>query len=124
MPTILSICETDNAVWVAGPDGLFLLDADGERAITQPQSVLVCFARIGNTILTGGAPYGVALSTDNGVSWQAAWMDNVAAPVICLAADPQDDECGLAGTEGGGILRTANSGQRWTTCNVGLQSYT
>jgi hypothetical protein len=45
--------------------------------------------------------------------------------VVTLAADPQVELTGviLAGTDGGGILRTVNRGSHWYTRNYGLRSF-
>jgi hypothetical protein len=45
--------------------------------------------------------------------------------VLTIAADPLAEYTGvvLAGTDGGGILRTANRGNHWYSRNFGLRSY-
>ncbi len=56
--------------------------------------------------------------------WQAAFMDHIVAPVMCLIADPEAAETGqlLAGTDGGGILRSADGGLTWQSSNFGLHN--
>jgi hypothetical protein len=68
----------------------------------------------------------LAYNLDEGQNWQAAWLDGVAAPLLCLAAHPNFEQMGviLAGSEGAGLLRTTDRGRRWTVCNFGLQDYT
>jgi hypothetical protein len=133
MPIILSLAlagETlADALYGAGPDGLFLLH--GEEAVAQPQpmSNLYCCATVagmtGQVLLTGGAPHGVAWRDPLG-NWQAGWMDYTDAPVLQIAPAPHAGQSGvlLAATDGAGILRTTNRGQRWVLCNYGLREFT
>jgi len=126
MPIILSLAKTEKEIWAAGPEGLFRINGHGLEAVPQPQQELACCATDGARILVGGLPHGAAFSLDAGGNWQAAWMDNVDASVLCLIADPRITETGtlLAGTAGGGILRSHNRGHSWDVCNFGLRDYT
>ena len=126
MPIILSLAKTEKEIWAAGPEGLFRMNGHGLEAVPQPQQELACCATDGARILVGGLPHGAAFSLDAGGNWQAAWMDNVDASVLCLIADPRITETGtlLAGTAGGGILRSHNRGHSWDVCNFGLRDYT
>jgi hypothetical protein len=126
MPIILSITQYDNALWAAGPEGLFKLNGHGLEAVAQPQQELACCGTDGSRLLVGGLPHGTAFSLDAGGNWQASWMDGVETSVLCIAADPRVAESGvlLAGSAGGGVLRTANRGYGWQVCNFGLQDYT
>lgn len=126
MPIILSFTQIENKLWAAGPEGLFVMNGNGLEAVPQPEVELACCGTDGERILVGGLPHGTAFSLDAGDTWQASWMDGVEAPVLCIAADPQVAESGvlLAGSAGGGILRSHNRGQSWTVCNFGLQDYT
>ena len=130
MSIILSMSQGYGGVWAAGPEGLYKVtsseqQAAGEQQVAQPQQNLYCCAAIHDRILVGGLPYGVAFSLMDGEDWQAGWMDNVNAPVVTLAADPQVEyTCVLlAGTDGGGVLRSVNRGRHWYTRNFGLRSY-
>ena len=126
MPILLSLSQNNDQLWAAGPDGLFRVHDDAQlEAVLQPQQELACCAVTDSTILVGGAPHGVAFSPDAGASWQAAWMDGVDGPVLCMAADPRIAETGvlLAGSATGGILRSHNRGNSWSVCNFGLQDY-
>ena len=125
MSIILSLANGDGSVWAAGPEGLFEVTDAGLQPIPQPQQNLYCCCAIHDRIFTGGLPFGVAFSMQHGENWQAGWMDNVDAPVVTLAADPQVEHTGviLAGTDGGGILRTINRGSHWYTRNFGLHSF-
>ena len=137
MPIILSLCkpfDSDEkaaaALWAAGPEGLFAVNdssnGNGLTSVPQPQQALYCCGVADDRLLVGGMPHGVAFSRDAGAKWQASWIDGVEAPVLCIAADPQVAESGvlLAGSAGGGILRTRNRGEHWWVCNFGLQDYT
>lgn len=94
--------------------------------VPQPQQELYCCGTADDRILVGGMPHGVAFSLDEGANWQASWMDGVDVPVLCIAADPNVEESGvlLAGSAGGGILRTRNRGSSWWVSNFGLHDYT
>jgi hypothetical protein len=126
MPIILSFAQVAEQLWAAGPEGLFLVSDGQLTAVPQPEVELACCGTDGERILVGGLPHGAAFSLDNGGHWQASWMDGVEAPVLCIAADPHVTESGvlLAGSAGGGLLRSHNRGHSWTVCNFGLQDYT
>ncbi len=125
MTTILSLSKNSSATWAAGPEGLFRVD--DELVVTpQPQEQLYSCCAIHDRIFVGGYPHVVAYSINQqGDDWQAGWVDNVEAPVLVFAADPQVAETGviLAGTDGGGILRTVNRGGHWFTRNFGLETF-
>ena len=125
MSIILSLSKGYGGLWAAGPDGLFQVN-DGELLQTpQPQENLYCCAAIHDRVLVGGLPHGVAYSMQQGENWQAGWMDETSAPVVTIAPDPRVEHSGviLAGTDGGGILRTINRGGHWYRRNFGLRSY-
>jgi hypothetical protein len=126
MSIILSLSKQNESLWAAGPEGLFTTQNGDLSPVPQPQQNLYCCCAIHDRILVGGLPHGVAFSLSaNGENWQAGWMDNVDAPVVTLAADPDVEHSGviLAGTDGGGILRTVNRGSHWFTRNYGLHSF-
>ncbi|MBW7883391.1 MAG: hypothetical protein H3C34_12275 [Caldilineaceae bacterium] len=124
MPVILSLARERTTTWAAGPEGLYRYEQQALIPEPQPQTHPACCAVAGDYLLMGGAPHGVAVRNRE-ESWQASWMDGVEAQVICLAVDPRERVTGvvLAGTEGGGILRTENRGQHWSVCNFGLQEF-
>ncbi|MEZ4863730.1 MAG: hypothetical protein R3C14_20580 [Caldilineaceae bacterium] len=126
MPIVLSFAKTANKLWAAGPEGLFVVNGHGLEPVAQPEYELACCGADGERILVGGMPHGTAFSLDDGGNWQASWMDGVETSVLCIAADPRVVETGvlLAGSAGGGILRSHNRGHSWNTCNFGLQDYT
>ena len=134
---ILSFSLGPETLWAAGPGGLLAIDPNGtELPVPQPMRSPACCLAQGKRILIGGAPYGVAVhprcqELAAGLpgaeeSWQAAFMDHVTAPVMCLIADPEAAETGqlLAGTDGGGILRSADGGLTWQSSNFGLHNQT
>lgn len=125
MGPILSLSSNGKSVWAAGPRGLWAWDGATWRAVPQPQHHLFCCAVLRDRILVGGDPHGVAFSTDGGGHWQAAWIDSVNAPVVCLAPHPCVDTNGvlLAGTSDAGLLRSVDCGQSWASCNFGLEEY-
>ena len=102
------------------------MNGNGLKAVPQPEVELACCGTDGERVLVGGLPHGTAFSLDNGGNWQASWMDGIEMPVLCIAADPHVTESGvlLAGSAGGGILRSHNRGHSWTVCNFGLRDYT
>ena len=124
MPVIFSLTSTQDAIWAIGPDGLFRYQQSTLQPEPQPDAQPTCCAAVGNRLLVGGASHGVAHTLTDG-SWQAAWMDGVDAPVVALAPDPAQLDTGvvLAGSAGGGLLRSANRGGAWTVCNFGLQEF-
>jgi hypothetical protein len=125
MSIILSLSKGYGGLWAAGPDGLFQV-SDGElQQVPQPQENLYCCSAIHDRILVGGLPHGLAYSLQQGDNWQAGWMDETTAPVVTIAPDPRVEHTGviLAGTDGGGVLRTINRGGHWYRRNFGLRSY-
>lgn len=125
MSIILSLSKGYGALWAAGPDGLYQVKDGGLQQVPQPQENLYCCCAIHDRILVGGLPHGVAYSLQQGDNWQAGWMDAIQSPVVTLAADPRVEHSGviLAGTDGGGVLRTINRGGHWYARNFGLRSY-
>ncbi|MCB0110567.1 MAG: hypothetical protein KDE53_31815 [Caldilineaceae bacterium] len=126
MPIILSFAKVNDQLWAAGPEGLYKVKGEALEAVPQPEVELACCGTDGERILVGGLPHGTAFSLDSGSNWQASWMDGVEGPVLCIAADPRVTESGvlLAGSAGGGLLRSHNRGHSWTVCNFGLQDFT
>ncbi len=121
MPVILALTQAHDAIWALGPEGLFTVDHGNLTAVPQPDAQPACCYHDGERLFVGGATYGLAYTTPDG-GWQASWLDGVTAPVVCLAADPAHQHNGvlLAGTAGGGVLRSVNHGRHWSVCNFGL----
>lgn len=125
MPILLSLSAHAGRIWAAGPEGLFLAENGSLTPVPQPHQLPACCLAVEDRLLTGGAPYSVAYSLDQGQSWQASWTDGVEARAVVMLADPQVQTTGVlvAGTEGGGILRSTNRGATWSVCNYGLHNY-
>ncbi len=140
MSIVLSIAKSkqNGGLWAAGPEGLFAVaqangsdqksadkSENGLNQIAQPQQELYCCGASDDRVLVGGMPHGIAFSLDQGENWQAAWIDGVDSPALCIAADPRIEETGvmIAGAAGGGILRSKDRGASWWVCNYGLQDY-
>lgn len=137
MSVILSIASTEKLSWAAGPTGLFLVQNGTLSPVAQPQQHVTCCAALADRVLVGGAPFGVAFNTLSKLTvadihdpawadnWQTAWVDEVNEMVLCLAPAPDVEDSGvlLAGTAGGGVLRSTDRGRTWYTCNFGLQNY-
>jgi len=131
MAVILSFAQSEpkSPLWAAGPEGLFTVKQKTGNItidpVTQPQTDLFCCATADDRVLVGGLPHGVAFSLDSGKNWQAGWMDGVTTPVLCIVAAPDVEKSGvlLAGTAGGGILRSRDRGASWSVCNFGLHDY-
>jgi photosystem II stability/assembly factor-like uncharacterized protein len=125
MAIILSISESNQARWAAGPNGLFRVESGQLTPVPQPMERLASVLALQNRLLVGGAPHGVAYTADQGENWQAAWMSGCQSPVLVIAADVDVANSGvvLAGTEGEGILRSTDRGGYWFPCNYGLRNY-
>jgi hypothetical protein len=121
MPVILALTQAHDDLWALGPEGLFTVAGGALTAIPQPDAQPACCYHDGERLFVGGATHGLAYTMPDG-GWQAGWLDGVTAPVVCLTADPDQQHSGvlLAGTAGGGVLRTTNRGRHWSVCNFGL----
>ncbi len=125
MSIILSLSQANGSLWAAGPEGLYTLTGGDLQPVTQPQANLYCCCAIHDRIFVGGLPHGVAFKLAQTDTWQGGWTDSVDAAVLTIAADPLVEHSGvlLAGTDGGGILRTINRGSHWYSRNFGLRSF-
>ncbi len=127
MPPILALARlaTPDGQWMlaASPEGLFRVEAERFAPLAQPQTHLYCCAANGRRLFVGGLPHGIAYSDDAGASWQASWMAGIEAPAVCIAPAPGNIGVLLAGTEGGGVLRSIDNGASWMVCNLGLRSF-
>ena len=126
MTIILSISAHGAQRWAAGPYGLFALQEGALIPTSQPMERLVVCSAVSDRLLVGGEPHGVAYRYRGGDEWQAAWMGGATEAALCLAPHPDVFHTAvlLAGTEGGGILRSTDRGHRWSPCNYGLRNYT
>ena len=71
----------------------------------------------GTSLFAGTTGYGVFLSTNDGVNWNAANNGLSTAYVYCLTVS---DTNIFAGTYYGGVFRSSITGTRWTAVNKGL----
>lgn len=126
MTIILSISAHGEQRWAAGPYGLFALEEGALIPTSQPMERLTVCSAISDRLLVGGLPHGIAYLYTGGDQWQAAWTGGATEAALCLAPHPDVFRTAvlLAGTEGGGILRSTDRGHRWSSCNYGLRNYT
>jgi photosystem II stability/assembly factor-like uncharacterized protein len=132
--TVLSIAAAEGSVWAATDAGLWRWCSGVWRQSAVPPAIPVAGAvaragAIGDTggaLLVAGLAGGVQYSPDGGKHWSGAWIDEVASSVTCFAVSPRFaiDRVVLAGTEGDGVLRSADGGRRWRLSNFGLAGYT
>ncbi len=126
MTIILSISAQGAQRWAAGPYGLFALQEGALIPTSQPMERLIVCSAISDRLLVGGEPHGIAYLYRSGQEWQASWLGGATEAALCLAPHPDVFHTAvlLAGTEGGGILRSTDRGHRWSPCNYGLRNYT
>ena len=129
--TVVSVIGDDKGrIWAATPAGLFRC-ADGVWAPAvhgMPFTQINALLSAGQAVFAAGssaAEPGLVRSRDGGASWAHVWIDQVEAPITCLAASPnfQRDRVILAGTYGDGVLRTTDGGRYWQLSNFGLQDF-
>jgi hypothetical protein len=125
MPLILSFALLSDALYAAGPDGLFRIEAGELTDVPQPMSSLACCAACDEALLVGGSPHGVAFRMAGG-DWKAGWVDYTTSPALAIAPAPRCEQSGvlLAATAGEGILRSTNRGRTWQLCNFGMRDFT
>ena len=126
MAIILSISAQVEQRWAAGPHGLFALKEGTLLPTSQPMERLTVCSAIHDRLLVGGGPHGVAYLYRGGKQWQAAWTGGATEAALCMAPHPDVFHTAvlLAGTDGDGVLRSTDRGQRWAPCNYGLGNYT
>ena len=114
-------------LWAASPAGLFRSsDGDWMPVVpTFPFSQVGTVLSLGKTVLAAGLSGGLVFSRKAGESWQYGVLEQVANPVVCLAASPNfpEDQVLLAGTAGDGVLRSVNGGHSWQLVNFGLRDF-
>lgn len=96
------------------------------RPLGIPPLRATCVVAAERLILAGAAAGGIARSIDGGATWSPTLLDEIRAPVTCIAVSPrfEQDRVALVGTDGAGVLRSSDGGRRWRLANVGLGDYT
>ncbi len=124
MPLILSLTQDeDGDIWAIGPEGLFQVRNGELHPTPQPDVHPTCCTVTGGRLLVGGENPGIARRLPDG-AWEAGWRDGVTAQIVCLAPGPDRVQGSLlAGTSGGGVLRSTNHGRHWQVCNFGLHDF-
>jgi photosystem II stability/assembly factor-like uncharacterized protein len=128
MPSpVLALAGGQNVLWAGGAGGVARSDAalskDSGWHLCDglPLSSCTALAFASGCLLAGGAE-GLARSSDNGLTWERSTITDVFHPVMVLAvsSDFHLDSTALAGTLGGGVLRTDDAGKNWKYTNFGL----
>ena len=124
MPLILALTQDeDGDIWAVGPEGLFHVLQGELQPAPQPTPHPASCTTTDGRLLIGGESPGIARRLPDG-AWEAGWLDGVTAQVVCLAPGPDRGQGSiLAGTAGGGALRSTNHGRHWQVCNFGLHDF-
>jgi len=108
---------------LAGADsGLFLSTNNGDSWIEINSGFIfkqiTSLVKMENKLFAGGG--GLLVSTDGGFGWSAVTTNGLTYPFISYLAVIGADL--FAGTTSGGVFRSTDSGENWTTINNGLTS--
>ncbi|NLE75582.1 MAG: hypothetical protein GX605_02370 [Chloroflexi bacterium] len=125
--TVLDLTlDTQGGLWAATWAGLFRQQGDAwwPTPDQPPFQTTVGLWAVEGYLFAAGMNGGLVRSLDGGASWEWCWLDEVTERVSCLAVSPHFDEDGvlILGTDGAGVLRSADRGRRWRRANVGLQA--
>jgi photosystem II stability/assembly factor-like uncharacterized protein len=120
---VLALAAGQGFVWAGGAGGVaryqssWVSCSSGLPIASVAALVFTC-----GWLFAGGAD-GIARSKDGGETWEPGVIE-VNYPVMCLTTSPnyEKDFTVLAGTLGGGILRSDDAGRTWKTANFGLQN--
>lgn len=74
------------------------------------------------TAFAGGLTGGIAISTNRGSTWYTTGSAGLEQAVTSIAPSPRyaEDATVLVGTDGGGVMRSADRGHHWTPANFRL----
>lgn len=121
---VLALTCAPKQIWAGGAGGVSHY-FDGEWRLSLGLPLVSCSALVfaGGRLLAGG-PDGLALSPDGGGNWARATIEGETQPVMAIEVSPRfsEDQIALAGTLGGGILRSEDGGKSWKSSNFGLQN--
>jgi len=121
--TALAIDPHNPTTLFAGGHGHMFRTTDGAVQWNRLGELSACDISIdhinANTVYACGPP--LNKTTDGGESWQELTIDSVLADnLFAVAVDPANGKSVVAGSWGGGIFRTIDSGKRWTETNRGV----
>jgi hypothetical protein len=123
-----ALAISDTSLFAGSYGGGVVLSTDNGASWTSVNTGLntnvYSLASLGKNILAGviGAisPWGVFLTTNNGISWAATWTDingGIGYPVYSMSVSNTNI---FAGTENGGVFISSNDGKSWNAVNNGL----
>jgi photosystem II stability/assembly factor-like uncharacterized protein len=72
------------------------------------------------TIYIAGLDEGVAISQDEGGTWEILETDLPRTDFICLGVDPADPRTAYLGTRGSGLFKTTDGGRIWVPSSKGV----
>lgn len=123
---VLALAAVEDSLWAAGLGGVAnFRDNNWHLQLAGLKlSAVTALASAGGWLHAGG-PEGIARSTINGTAWSMAQISGSVHPVNVILPSPNfsNDRTLLAGTFGGGVLRSDSAGQAWKPANFGLQNY-
>jgi len=122
---VLALASGYGTVWAGGVGGVARYKTNWQlQNASLPLSLVTALCYAGGWLLAGG-PEGFARSSDDGDNWQLAHISGTPFPVAVIMASPRftNDATALAGTVGGGVLRTENAGRTWKPSNFGMQNF-
>jgi Zn-dependent metalloprotease/photosystem II stability/assembly factor-like uncharacterized protein len=101
---------------------------EGKRGWTRlgPEGGIVysiAASRSNPEIVYAGTSQGIYKSSNRGVRWERMNNGLSVLDVRALAVDPADPETVYAGTHGGGVFKSRNGGQTWSSRNDGLEGH-
>jgi len=113
-----------SGLWVCSPAGLFhKRERDFEPQIQGiPFHSASAVLSLNGLVFAAGYPNFIVYTTDPESGWFTSQVETLDAPVTCFAASPSFPRDGniLAGSDGDGILRSADGGGSWQISNFGL----
>ncbi len=124
--SVLSVhTNSIDQTWAATGGGLLARGENGWRPVPDGPAQVGLVAAPGTNWWVAGLTGGLESTYNSGRTWWEPFIDRLNVPITCIAASPHwnIDRIMLAGTAGGGVLRTVDGGRRWLPCNFGLQEF-